>query len=45
MIDCCKIDTSGFAEYPDYFSFLIVMLVTGKKKFTDKLIVRFWVAE
>ena len=40
MIDCCKIDVPGFAEYPDFFSFLIVMLLTGKQKFTDKLIVR-----
>jgi len=29
MVDCCKLDVPGFAEYPDFFSFLIVMLLTA----------------
>ena len=30
MLDCCKMDTPGLAPYPDLFSFMIVLILTGR---------------
>lgn len=29
MMDCCEMNVPGLAKYPDLFSFLIVIILTG----------------